>query len=239
MDEASKGGGHGSGPAAERTDDGSAGLNPHFREGRPHMRFAPRSRIATLAIAAAAVGTVPAAAQAAAKTGCPDVPTSHPFAPWGDDAPYVLAPNGDLERGGSAWSLGRGAAVVDGNEPFKVGGRADRRSLALRAGSSAATAPMCIGVEHKSMRFFVKRTAAPKIALEVDVRYLDPAGKSSSLRIGRIAAGRSWAPSRILPLVVNRLAAARGNAMQVSFRFTPQGGGVTIDDVLVDPFRRI
>ncbi|MDX6704864.1 MAG: hypothetical protein QOI48_710 [Solirubrobacteraceae bacterium] len=204
------------------------------------LRSTPRSRLATVAIAAvAATATLPAAAQAAGSTGCPDVPMTDTFAPWGDSAQYLLAPDGGLEKGGSAWSLTRGATVAEGNATFKVGGLADRRSLALPAGSSATTAKMCIGVEHRSMRFFVKRTAAqPKASLNVDVLYLNAAGKASSRRIGRINSGRTWAPSSVLPLIVNRLAPARGNAMQVSLRFTPQGGAFTIDDVYVDPWRR-
>jgi hypothetical protein len=203
------------------------------------MRLASRSSLATLAIAAVAGASVPAAAQAAGATGCPDAPTSHPFAPWGDGAPYLLAPNGDLENGGSAWSLGRGAAVVEGNESFRVSSPADHRSLALRAGSSATTASMCIGVEHRTMRFFLKRTAASrKSMLDVDVLYTNAGGRPRSLRIGRIGAGRTWTASPIIALVVNKLAAARDNAMQVSFRFTPRSGGVAIDGVYVDPYRR-
>jgi hypothetical protein len=203
------------------------------------LRFAPRCRHATLAIVAlAAMAAVPAAAQAAGASGCPAVPMSYPFAPWSDNATYMLAPDGGLEQGGSTWTLARGAEVGEGNESFQVGGRADHKSLALPAGSSATTAPMCIGVEHKSMRFFVKRTAAsPQTSIDVEVLYSNRAGKQSSKRIGRIRAGRTWAPSPIVPLVVNELAAARGNAMQVSLRFTPDGGDFSIDDVYVDPWR--
>jgi hypothetical protein len=204
------------------------------------LRCPPRPRLATVALAAvAATATLPAAAQAAGTTGCPDVPMTNTFAPWGDSAQYMLAPDGGLEKGGTAWSLTRGAAVGEGDATFKVGGPADHRSLALPAGSSATTAKMCIGVEHKSMRFFVKRTAAqPKASLNVEVLYSNAAGKASSRRIGRITSSRTWAPSPIVPLIVNELAAARGNAMQVSLRFTPQGGAFTIDDVYVDPWRR-
>lgn len=202
-------------------------------------RFAPRCRLATLAIVSlAATAAVPAAAQAAGSSGCPAVPLSYPFAPWNDHAPYMLAPDGGLEQGGSAWTLARGAKLDEGNESFRVGGPADHRSLALPAGSSATTAPMCIGVEHKSMRFFVKRTVPLReISIDIEVLHSTADGQQRSTRIGRITAGRSWTASPILPLIVNELAAARGNAMQVSLRFTPRGGGVSIDDVYVDPWR--
>jgi hypothetical protein len=202
-------------------------------------RFAPRCRLVRLAtVALAATAAVPAAAQAAAASGCPGVPLSHPFAPWSDHAPYMLAPDGGVEQGGSAWTLTRGAEVDEGNESFRVGGPADHRSLRLPAGSFATTAPMCIGVEHKSMRFFVKRTAALRdISLDIEVLYSTLDGQPRSKRIGRIPAGRAWAASPILALVVNELTAARGNAMPVSLRLTARGGGFSIDDVYVDPWR--
>jgi hypothetical protein len=42
----------------------------------------------------------------------------------------------------------------------------------------------------------------------------------------------------VLPTIVNELAPAHGNAINVAFRFTPRGAaGWTIDDVYVDPFK--
>jgi hypothetical protein len=39
-------------------------------------------------------------------------------------------------------------------------------------------------------------------------------------------------------MVVNELAPAHGNAIQVAFRFTPRGNASwSVDDVYVDPFR--
>jgi hypothetical protein len=40
-------------------------------------------------------------------------------------------------------------------------------------------------------------------------------------------------------MVVNRLAAERGNAMNVQIRLAPQGSGAwEIDDVLIDPYKK-
>jgi len=203
-------------------------------------RSIARRRLATLAVAAiAATAAAPAAAHAAGATGCPDTPMSNPFAPWGDSADYLLAPDGGLEAGGALWTLAGGAAVAAGNESFQVGGPADAKSLALPAGATATTAPMCIGVEHRTMRFFVKGAGARKGSVKVEILYTDRDGAARSRRIGDVSGGRSWAPSPIVALVVNRLAPARGNAMQVSFRFTAKGGASVIDDVYVDPFRKV
>lgn len=192
--------------------------------------------VATVAAVAAAV--LPAAAQAAGGSGCPPQPLSHPFLPWGDDAPYQLAPDGGFEAGAAPWALTGGAAPADGNEPFHVGGAADARSLALPAGSSATSARFCIGIEHRTMRFFAKRNR-PGGALKVEVLFRDLLGRDRALAIARLDAGASWSPTPIIPLVVNILAVLRANAMEVALRITPQGGSWSIDDVYVDPYRTV
>lgn len=186
--------------------------------------------------ACAAFATPASAASAPAATGCPDVAVTQPFAQWGDTADYFPAPNGGLERGASGWALRGDAEVQKGNEPWHVAGADDRRSLQLTGGSSATTAAFCIGVEHQSMRFFAdaERTGS----LDVDVLYSDAAGADRSLRIATLAGSGRWAPSDVVPMVVNALAAERDNAMSVRLRFTPRGrGDWSIDDVLVDPYR--
>jgi hypothetical protein len=190
-------------------------------------------RAAVACIAACGLMTTPAnAATNAADAGCPVTPTTTPFQPWGDVSQYVLAPGGDLEERDSTWALTGGAGAVEGNEPFHVGAPADHVALGLPAGSSATTAQMCIGVEHRTLRFFSKASRRSG-SLKVEVLY---AGRARTL--GTIGAATAWAPTDVLPMVVNELAPAHGNAIQVAFRFTPRGtASWSIDDVYVDPFR--
>src|SRR4051794_10546667 len=140
------------------------------------------------------------AATTGASAGCPGTPTTTPFAPWGDVAEYVPAPGGDLEERGSTWTLSGKAGAVEGNEPFRVGAPSDHLALGLGAGSSATTARMCIGVEHRTLRFFSKagkRTGS----LKVEVLF---AGRARTL--GTIDAATTWAPTEVLPMIVNELA---------------------------------
>jgi hypothetical protein len=190
----------------------------------------------TAALAATALAASPAAADTGPSPGgCPDVPTVQPFAPWGDHADYFLAPDGDFEAGVSSWLLQDGASPVEGNEPF-VGGAGDHRSLSLPAGSSATTAPMCIGVEHRTMRFF--GTSPKSGALVVEAIYTKRNGKPKSVTLGAVRGTGTWAPSPVLPMRVNEQAADYGNAMPVSLRFSARGNATwQIDDVYVDPFR--
>ena len=194
--------------------------------------------IAIAATLAAAASTAGPALAADAPAGCPAAPSSHPFAPWGDTADYQLAPGGDVEDAGASWSLRGAAAAQEGNETFMVGGPADHLSLRLAGASSATTGPMCIGIEHTSFRFFVKRSGGSALSrLAVDV-VVDVRGRERSLTVGLVSGASRWAPSPQLPMIVNLLAPSNANAIDVSFRFRPYGDAVwSVDDVYVDPWR--
>jgi hypothetical protein len=160
-----------------------------------------------------------------------------PFLPWADPASYVLVPTGNLESARD-WTLSGGAGVVSGNETFHVHGAGEAMSLALPTGSSATTAPICVGLEHPTLRFFARNTGSVLSTLAVDVLFEDAAGEVRSLRIAQLAGGARWQPSLPLPVVANLLALLPGERTPVEFRFRPLGGGDwRIDDVYVDPWR--
>ena len=186
-------------------------------------------------LGALAILALPGPAHAA---GCPEQPLDRTFRPWLDLAWYAQAPNGGFESGASGWTLERGAAVIDGNEPFHVGGSGDASSLALPPGGSATTAPVCIGVEHPTLRFFARNTGDPTSLLTVSVVFRDALGLRHALPVGVVAAGSEWAPTPVVPVVVNLLSLL--GDQQVAFRFTAVGdrGEWTIDDVYVDPYKK-
>src|ERR1044072_1548692 len=195
-------------------------------------------RIAVAGIATLATTAAPARAGEQA-AGCPAAALSNPFAPWADHADYQLAPGGDIEDSGRSWGLSGGAEAQEGNETFMVGGPGDHRSLRLPGGSSATTDPMCIGVEHTSFRFFVKRSGgswASRLAVEVIVDRAK--GRDLVVSAGAIQGSGDWQPSPQLPMIVNSMAGL-DNAMDVSFRFQPmdRAAAWSIDDVYVDPYR--
>jgi hypothetical protein len=189
----------------------------------------PSAHRRRLGIAAAVVTTLALAGPAEASAEpCAPAPAQKTFLPWLDVADYVSAPEGDLESAGS-WDLDGGAAVVAGNEPFLVGSADDDSSLKLPAGGSATTSPMCVGLEHPTLRFFAK---GPLLgALKVDA-VVD----GHALPIGAVVGGGRWAPSLPLPIVLNNLSLL--GQTDVSFRFTPLLGSTwSVDDVYVDPYR--
>ncbi len=159
-----------------------------------------------------------------------------PFMPWADPAGYVLVPNGTVERG-TGWKLEGGAARAAGNEIFHVHDDRDATSLTLPAGSSATTAPICVGLEHPTLRLFARNRGSMLSELLVEVLFQDADGRSRALPIGAHLGSSSWQPTAPLAVVANLFALPGGNA-EVAFRFTPTGAGDwSIDDVYVDPFR--
>jgi len=169
---------------------------------------------------------------------CPG-PYTHPFQQWGDGASYRLAPNGGLESGESGWRLSNGAAVIPGNEPFRLAGDEDASSLSLPAGSSATTPDACIGTLSPTMRFVARNGGSADSTLRVDVSYRDLLGIRWTITAANVRVGPDWQPAdRVLVLAnITALPLLQGGTTDVRFRFTPQGDGDwQLDDVFVDPY---
>jgi hypothetical protein len=206
-----------------------------------HLFLRPIALVAAL-LGVLALGAAPPALAGplvASATGCsPDVP-EQPFLPWADSASYVLAPDGGFEAGASGWDLS-GAAITPDNEPFYVHGSGDRAALALPPGASATAAPMCVGIEHPTLRFFARNDGSAASTLRVDVLYNDATGTSRSLTIGRVHGQTEWSPTLVMPVVANLLALLPGERTLVAFRFTAAATDAAwhIDDVYVDPYSK-
>ena len=195
-----------------------------------------RRGVAAGLFAATAVALLLApSAQGAVQAACEGQVIEQPFMPWADPAGYVLVPNGTVERG-TGWKLEGGAARAAGNEIFHVHDDRDTTSLTLPAGSSATTAPICVGLEHPTLRLFARNRGSMLSALLVEVLFEDAGGHSRALPIGGYLGSSSWQPTAPLPVVANLFELPGENA-EVAFRFTPTGAGWSIDDVYVDPFR--
>jgi hypothetical protein len=209
---------------------------------------ARRSTLAVAALAAASAAAVPAAG---ASTRVNQNPCGYSltkvFAPWNDNRNYVLTPDGGFENGATDWTLENGAAVGEGNETFQVGGAADHQSLTLPAGSSATSPAICVTRHTGIFRLFARNGGAVQAAgahgnseplLKVEVLYTGKHGNHRSLRVGKLRAGDTWAPTRKLPIVLGQ-AKGKGKLQManVQLRFTPIGAPADwqIDDVYLDP----
>jgi hypothetical protein len=201
--------------------------------------------VATTLVALAAAGATSASAGGSdgSLLGCGHEAT-HPFLPWLDPLPYTLLPGGDFESGAAGWKLSGGARVVDGNEPFDVGGSGGSHSLLLPAGSSATSPPMCMGLVLPVVRYF--STGGNLLSfMRVEAVYRDPSGRQRSIDL--LPPGlpsKSWAPS--LPALqlmgLLNVLTLDGLTSEIALRFTPKGtlfgsGTWRIDDVYVDPWK--
>lgn len=164
--------------------------------------------------------------------GCEGQVLEQPFLPWHDGAQYTLVGDGDLTGGAAGWDLD-GADLVADNEPWYVHGGSTPRALRLRAGDSATTPPMCVSLQHPTMRFFLRNRGGLLGALKVDVVM----SNGLTLPVGVIPGllgDDDWNPSPTLLVVGNLL------DDEVAFRFTAigLGGSYVIDDVYVDPYKK-
>ena len=161
----------------------------------------------------------------------------------GSIPPTTGLPPAASSRASPAWTLDGGATLVAGNESFQAHSPYDRRSLLLPAGSSATTAPFCVGLEHPTIRFFARNGGSLLSPLKVEVLFRDVLGVTRALPVGVVVTGSRWQPSLPMPLSAQRArsGARRGSRRHdhVRLRFTPLGrsAGWQIDDVYVDPFR--
>ena len=204
------------------------------------MRICFRTTLFTAAAAAIALGAGAPAANAgvlvASAPDCSKKPTSKPFAPWGDQADYWLAPGGSFEPGGPRWQLSGGASIVAGNEPFKVRAATDARSLRLPPGASATSPVMCVGIEHPTLRLFARNNRALLSTLSVEVIFETSLGLKASAPVGVLLPSGVWKPSPVFLVVANLLPLLPGEYTPVQFRVRSIGLGTwSVDDFYVDP----
>ena len=160
------------------------------------------------------------------------------FAAWGDDASYVLAPQGDLSET-DGWTLSKQATVASSGDPFSGA----RHSLQFANGAEAATPAMCVNLDHPTIRFFVRDQGGnDKSRLKVDVLYEDFDGHVKHLTDAKLRAGTEWQPSVIVPMYMNVLALASPTGVTaVAFQFKAEGlqkgETLSISSLYVDPFR--
>ena len=213
-------------------------------EGKADMKGLIRRGLAA-AIATTATAMVFAAPASAgiltvSAKDCGDETLTNPFSSFGDRANYKLVQGGSFESGTTGWTLSRGAKVVSGNEPWNVGGKSHGKSLKLPAGSTAISAPSCVGLAEPTVRFFAKKTRAPLLGistLAVIVHVKTSLGIVVPVPVGVVLGNGQWKPTPPLLIVANLLPLLPGDRTPVAFQFTPILGDWQIDDLYVDPWR--
>ena len=208
--------------------------HPIRRPRRVSLSVALGSACATLALTA--FSAAPAGAALVSTGACSTATLSQPFARWGDQSTYELAPGGDFEGSLAGWTLSGGAARVAGSEPFGATGAVGASSLSLSAGASAQSPYVCVNASYPTFRFFAQNTGLLSTVL-VQVVYKTALG-TVALPLGTVALSGQWQPT--LPMLTGSVVAGliTGGTAQAALRFTALTGGSRIDDVFVDPRMR-
>jgi hypothetical protein len=168
-------------------------------------------------------------------TGCTSS-GSQVFAPWGDFASYFLAPNGGFESGSYGWSLGGGATVGSGNEPFRASGS---HLLALPSGSSATSPVICIGSDDPYVRLFGADAGGTDGGLHVRVTWYGLLNTVLGITdFTTYGAGNGWdALSKLDSSGGGNILIPLLGSTSARIQFAPAGSGSRwqIDDLYVDP----
>jgi hypothetical protein len=214
------------------------------------MRGIRRARIALLGTltGAALFAAGPSAANAGllvqSAPGCDNGAVSQPFAQFGDDNSYFLAPGGDFEGDAGEWA-DNGASVVADQEPWQVAGDGSN-ALSIPAGRSVVSPTMCVGLEHPTMRFFAHRSGGGLLAaasqLLVTARVETSLGLVVEVPVGTLTTltnGAKWNKTPTQIVLASLLPLLPGEHTPIQFRFTAVGSSSwVIDDVFVDPRSR-
>ncbi len=206
---------------------------------------------ATLTLSAALLVGAPAAAQA----DCVQAPTTKAFAKIGDTADYSVAPGGTFETA-AGWTLTGGAKLVYGNETLGI--TTGSRSLSLPLGATATSPAFCVDETNPYFRFMARPTKAvtgySAIVLYKDENGTTKQAQFTSSKDSAWSDGK-WAPSKVSPLAT-KIPLVSGETASVQLKFVSTGnqvavgigwwgqfaggslGTVSIDSVMVDPYRR-
>lgn len=169
-------------------------------------------------------------APAALADECPgQPPMEQPFAAWGDNGDYFLAPGGDFGPSNS-WTLADGASVRGGLSPAT-----ENDSLVLPPGSSALSPTICVadGYRHARMMGAAVGSASTKVGVEVLYGTVDEATRG-------VRVSDSWDATRQFLLgQTDFLLDPVTGLGQIQLRFTSVGPGTAVlDDLFIDPTAR-
>jgi hypothetical protein len=160
------------------------------------------------------------------------------FAQWNDFANYFLAPNGGLENGSTGWSLGGGASVVYGNEPFY---RSGSHALSLPSGSTATSATTCIGAGDLYVRMFGADQGGTDSGLRVRVVWYGLLNKVLGISdFNTYAPGNAWSPTDKLSsgggsIAIPLLPIVGSTSARVQLSPIGSGSRWLVDDLYIDP----
>lgn len=186
-----------------------------------------------VASTASTAPTSPATAPVTAG-GCGARTTTQALAQFGDLNDYFPIVGGTFESGDlSPFLVSGGPFIAPENEPWRVMGYEDKRSVALPAGATLR-ATFCVQIGEDSMRLFAKAPSSSSGSLNIRTTVATAYGSAyTSTTLGPQYA--AWGLSPRIPL--NNVSGQDGK-QYVTLSITNTGTGTwLVDDILVDPWR--
>lgn len=168
----------------------------------------------------------------------------NPFARFGDRRNYVMAPSGSFENGTAGWQLSGGARRVTEADPVDLGDNDGAGMLALSARASVVSPTMCVDLDYPTFRLLAKAVRLRDAAeFKIEIVYPD-ARKPQWEELTKfdakqfVYAGSGWLLTSDLDMKPD-LGGKTAGFRRVAFRFTSLSGEWRMDDLYVDPRRRI
>lgn len=196
-----------------------------------------------VASAVVASGLLTAAAPSAMAYGTAYACTGRTMAPYfqgfGDYNQYFRISNGGFENGSTDWLLNGNAAVVSGNEPYRVAGATDSRDLFIGAGASAESHTLCVSMGEDKVRLFAYNPGVIGAILHVDIVVRNPTTNTYGyyawdLNANAMPYGWQPTPWLTIPNVFNG-----SSTEELTITLSTRGSAANwlVDDVMVDPFK--
>ena len=184
------------------------------------------------------------ASAASAKT-CSAPLIEKPFTRFGDQRDYVMAPDGSFEDAVlSGWQLSGSARRVTEADPVDLGASDGAGMLSLAARATAISPTMCVDLNYPTFRVLTKAVGrADSSEFKIEVVYPDsakPTWEELSKFDGKqfTNAGLGWRLTNDMDMKAD-LGGKSAGFRRVAFRFTALTGTWRVDDLYVDPRRRI
>ena len=169
----------------------------------------------------------------------------NPFTRFGDRRDYVMAPSGSFESTAlSGWQLSAAARRVTEFDPVDLGANDGSGMLSLPAKATAISPTMCVDLDYPTFRVLTKAVGKPDSS-EVKIEVVYPDSKKReweelSKFDGKqfVNAGSDWRLTSDMDMKPD-LGGKTAGFRRVAFRFTALSGNWRVDDLYVDPRRRI
>jgi hypothetical protein len=173
------------------------------------------------------------AAPALAAATCEGQTFSQPFAAWSDYNYYTLVQGGEFNSASEGWELKGGAQTLQGTRP----NRSTAGVLNLPSGSEAVSPPVCVTLQYRTARVWVRNVKGTEGSVAVGVAYAGTPTATSPRYVGQVRAEQNgWTLSDPFGLQPQTAGSSEGTRqVRLVFLAGGQSGDFQLYGLYVDP----